>query len=576
MTFINPKTIAYRHKIDEVVKDLHELTVEIKHEELARTVSDLRARIYEPFMFVIVGEVKAGKSSFINALLDANGKEVCKVSPAPMTDTIQQIMYGEEEATITINPFLKKVTMPVEILKEIAIVDTPGTNTIVANHQEITEQFIPACDMTVFVFEAKNPYRQSAWEFFDFIHDEWRRKVVFVLQQKDLMSPEDLAINVNGVREHAIKKGVTQPQIFAVSAKMELDGKYDESGFSNVRDYIKTHITGGKASALKLVNNVDTCLNINDRIKNGLNLRSKQWSSDMDFRSEVRQTLDKQEQRSKNQVATLVENVLANYDRIARKTEEELKMGLSFPSMLKRSFSSIFNKSASSEVWFGDLSKDLETRMNNELRNKLNDGVVELADSIRQMATMIDLKVQNNRTVLDGSQENIFEEISQRRGMIIKDLQENFSRFMSRSENFTDENLFANTKSMSPNVATGSGLAVIGMILAALTKSVIFDVTGGILTTVGLIFAGASVTFQRGKVLNSYNQEIQKGRDQLENELKEKLGLYISNIKQRINANFTNFDALLYQEENQVKLLNEKRNALDNRLLNMKRELINA
>jgi GTP-binding protein EngB required for normal cell division len=573
MSFINPKTIAYRHKIDEVVKDLHELTVEIKHEDLARTVSDLRARIYEPFMFVIVGEVKAGKSSFINALLDADGKEVCKVSPAPMTDTIQQIMYGEEEAVITINPFLKKVTMPVEILKEIAIVDTPGTNTIVANHQTITEQFIPACDLTVFVFEAKNPYRQSAWEFFDFIHAEWRRKVIFILQQKDLMPADDLTINMNGVREHALTKGVTNPQIFAVSAKMELDGKYDESGFSNVRDYIKTHITGGKASALKLKNNVDTCLNINERIKNGLNLRNKQWALDMDFRGEVRQTLDKQEQRSNNQVATLVENILANYDKIARHTEEELRGGLSFPSMLKRSFSSVFNKSASSEVWFADLSKNLETRMNNELRNKLNDGVIELADSIRQMATMIDLKVQNNRMVLDGSQENIFEEITQRRGLIIKDLQESFSRFMSRSENFTDEALFANQKSMSPNVATGSGLAVIGMILAALTKSVIFDVTGGILTTVGLIFAGASATFQRSKVLNSFSQEIKKGRDQLENELKEKLGLYIKNIKQRINTNFTNFDTLLVQEEGQIKVLSNKQSTLNNRLENMKKEL---
>ncbi|MBK7009342.1 MAG: dynamin family protein [Saprospiraceae bacterium] len=34
---------------------------------------------------------------------------------------------------------------------------TPGTNTIVAHHQEITEKFIPYSDLIVFVFEAKNP-----------------------------------------------------------------------------------------------------------------------------------------------------------------------------------------------------------------------------------------------------------------------------------------------------------------------------------------------------------------------------------------------------------------------------------
>ncbi|MEM6697167.1 MAG: dynamin family protein, partial [Bacteroidota bacterium] len=176
----------YRTQISEIVKDLHDLTVNIGHQELAQTVSELRNRIDEPYMFVIVGEVKAGKSSFVNALLETD-KEIAKVAPQPMTDTIQQILYGEEEKTIVVNEHLKKIYEPIEILKEIAIVDTPGTNAIIRHHQEITERFIPASDLIVFVFEAKNPYRQSAWDFFDFINDEWRKKIIFVLQQKDLM-----------------------------------------------------------------------------------------------------------------------------------------------------------------------------------------------------------------------------------------------------------------------------------------------------------------------------------------------------------------------------------------------------
>jgi ribosome biogenesis GTPase A len=108
-------------------------------------------------MFVIVGEVKVGKSSFINALLQTT-TEICKVAPSPMTDTIQQIVYGPEYMEISISPVLKRITYPEEILKEIAIVDTPGTNTIVQHHQEITEKFIPVSDLVMFVFEAKNPY----------------------------------------------------------------------------------------------------------------------------------------------------------------------------------------------------------------------------------------------------------------------------------------------------------------------------------------------------------------------------------------------------------------------------------
>jgi predicted GTPase len=165
-----------RNQINLIVGELHELTKVIGHHELQQTIQDLKERINEPFMFVIVGEVKAGKSSFINALLDTD-KEICKVAPSPMTDTIQQIVYGDEESITILSPYLKRITQPVDILKEIAIVDTPGTNTIVAHHQEITEQFIPASDLIIFVFESKNPYRQSAWDFFNYIHADWRKKI---------------------------------------------------------------------------------------------------------------------------------------------------------------------------------------------------------------------------------------------------------------------------------------------------------------------------------------------------------------------------------------------------------------
>ena len=66
--------------INENIKPHHELLVNavqelvltsdvIGHNELSKTISDIAQRIEDPFMFVIVGEVKAGKSSFINALL---------------------------------------------------------------------------------------------------------------------------------------------------------------------------------------------------------------------------------------------------------------------------------------------------------------------------------------------------------------------------------------------------------------------------------------------------------------------------------------------------------------------------
>lgn len=567
----NQSLKTYRVKIDDLVRQLHDLTVQIGHTELANTVSDLRNRINEPFMFVIVGEVKAGKSSFVNALL-GTGKEICKVAPQPMTDTIQQILYGETEEIISINENLKKIFQPIDILKEIAIVDTPGTNAIIKHHQEITENFIPASDLIVFVFEAKNPYRQSAWDFFDYIHADWRKKIVFVLQQKDLMNESDLNVNINGVKDYAAKKGIMEPNVFAVSAKQEIEGDETNSGFLPIRGYIADNITGGKAPVLKLQNNIKTSKNINERIYRGVLDRKQQNLADKEFRLDIKGTLEEQAIKSNKQVATLVENLLGGYDKITRKTEDELKAGLSFGSLLKRQFSSMFTSGTSAKDWLDQLTKNFETDLNTILKDKLNDGVVDLAESIQQMAKIIDLKIQSSQTILKNNHE-IFSAIAEKRSNILRELQAAFKNFLSRSENFADQELFPDSDDLMPNMAAGGGIAVIGIILATVTNGMVFDITGGVLSTIGLLFAGVSVGLKRRKVINGFQAEIAKGRLRIEEEVSGKLNRYVKHIKNRIDANFGSFDEMLTNEEKQIASLENKHKALEGSLEEMALEL---
>ena len=561
---LNQHTQALRVQVEDLVKDLQNLSQEIGHRELAATVGELRNRMSEPYMFVIVGEVKAGKSSFVNALLDA-GRDICAVAPQPMTDTIQQILYAEKEEVIVVNPYLKKVFLPVDILRDIAIVDTPGTNSIVEKHQEITERFIPASDLVIFVFEAKNPYRQSAWDFFDFIHRDWHKKIIFVLQQKDLMSPEDLAVNERGLYDYAVKKGMSQPAIFATSAKAELEGRYDQSGFSPVRDYIRTHVTGGRGAALKLKNNLSTSRNILDRIRTDLDTRAEQFRADTAFRDDIYQTLDNQEKKSNHHVTQLIENLLNGYDRITKNIGEELADGLSFPSMLIRSVKGIFRKQSSIRDWLDELTKKLELNLNGELKIKLNEGVVDLADSVQQMAKMIDLKIRAGSTVVK-SDTYIFEDIADKRAAVLRELQDAFARFMSRSENFSDERLFPENAAVSPNIAAGSGAAIVGVILATVTKITVLDVTGGILTGIGLLFAGITAGLQRRKIVNGYQEEIARGRQRMNEALDTKLHAYVGTIKGRIRDNFTELDALLENEKTQIARFNEAYASLNGRL----------
>jgi ribosome biogenesis GTPase A len=98
-------------------------------------------------LFVIVGEVKSGKSSFINALL---GDEICEVAPDPCTAVIQELVYGPSRDSVMLGEQWERVFLPAPVLRDISIVDTPGTNSIINNHQTITQKYIPQSDLAIF------------------------------------------------------------------------------------------------------------------------------------------------------------------------------------------------------------------------------------------------------------------------------------------------------------------------------------------------------------------------------------------------------------------------------------------
>lgn len=574
MSMFSPKSKPIdqiKDGVKETAEEFVSLTKDIGHKELVETSEDVLQHISDPYLFVIVGEVKAGKSSFINALLQSD-KEICKVAPSPMTDTIQQVTYGEEESEIIINQYLKKIYQPVEILKEISIVDTPGTNTIIEHHQEITERFVPAADLIVFVFEAKNPYRESSWKFFDYISEEWWKKVIFVLQQKDLLDEHDLNINKRGVEEHAKKKGISDPKVFCVSAKRELEGLSHESGYPDLRAYIEHNLLQGKAPVLKQQNNLSTLLNIHDKLDNGLQIRKDQYDADMAFRADIRETLDSQEVKTAKQVDILVENLIGAYDRVTQPRVEELKKGLGFFSMIGKSFKSTFGSQDSPKKWLDGVLNGIENDLNSTLKEKLNDGVVDIADSIQQMGKMVDLKLRHSTTILKDDHE-IFSDIAEKRANVLKELQASFSNFLNSTDNFYDKEIANASDSIAPNLAAASGITAVGIILAAVTNGMVFDITGGVLTTAGLLFAGVSLGFKRRKILGDFADEVAKGKERFHTEVSKSLKAYVNRIKERIDSNFNKFDQHLTKEGADIKNYGGRLNTLQDKIQTLTKDL---
>jgi small GTP-binding protein len=176
----------------------------------------------ELFLLVVAGEFNAGKSAFINALL---GSARLEEGVTPTTTRIHLLRYGEAAGCEPAGAALDVVTAPVELLREIQIVDTPGTNAIEREHEAITRDFVPRSDLVLFVTSADRPFTESERAFLEGIRD-WGKKIVVVINKIDILeTPAEVAAVRAFVGRNAAALLGAEPPIFAVSARRALRAK---------------------------------------------------------------------------------------------------------------------------------------------------------------------------------------------------------------------------------------------------------------------------------------------------------------------------------------------------------------
>ena len=243
--------------------------------EAVAIVDNLVASLKEPFVFVVVGEVNVGKSTFLNALF---GQDFSRTGVMPTTGKILFFKHGPEHLIIPITDTLDEVQVPAEFLRDFHIVDTPGTNSIENEHQEITERFVPISDLVIFVFSAMNPWGASAWQFLDKVHKHWMRNVIFVIQQCDLRSAEEMSVIIDYMGQLARQRYGRDFPIFPVSAKkaylarssgLDREKLMQESGFHGLESHIST-LVGQNATRL---NKLGSSVRISQQLLNQLNER---------------------------------------------------------------------------------------------------------------------------------------------------------------------------------------------------------------------------------------------------------------------------------------------------------------
>lgn len=167
-------------------------------------------------------QFNSGKSTFINALV---GQKVCPDGVLPTTDLVNVLRYGARPSESFVSERVKTTRLPNSWLRVTNIVDTPGTNAVLTQHQEITEQFVPKSDFVVFVTSVDRPFSESERQFLAQI-SEWRKKVLLVVNKADaLKSDADKKRIRSFVSEHAKQVLKSDPPIFFVSSRAALEAK---------------------------------------------------------------------------------------------------------------------------------------------------------------------------------------------------------------------------------------------------------------------------------------------------------------------------------------------------------------
>ncbi|MFA9372718.1 MAG: dynamin family protein [Poseidonibacter sp.] len=198
-----------------------------------------------PMEVAITGQFSAGKSTFLNALLSRN---ILPTGITPVTSKVNFINYGEEyKLKITyysgaqeyapiesISDFtdqrqdemkdIKYLTLyaPMDILKDISFVDTPGLNSQSQGDTDTTRSVLRDVGGIIWLTLIDNAGKLSEAEVLEEYMEHFKDKSLCVLNQKDKFTPEQVETTTKYVSE---KFGKYFAQVTPISAKMALDSR---------------------------------------------------------------------------------------------------------------------------------------------------------------------------------------------------------------------------------------------------------------------------------------------------------------------------------------------------------------
>jgi len=485
--------------------------------EALTTLQEAILQLDELFLLVVVGEFNAGKSALVNALL---GERVLPEGATPTTSRVTLVKWGEKAGEQVVDENFSIYTYPLPLLKELNIVDTPGTNAVIRYHERLTDEFVPRSDLVLFTTSADHPLTESERQFLERIL-AWGKKVVFALNKADIIEDESALQEVRSfVLKHATKVLGDTPEFFPVSARLaqralsEADSGQRQqlrvaSGLDALEQYITSTLDDTTRLRLKFSNPLGVADNIITQAANSTQSQTEDLKEDLKTAASLESTLTDYERDLQNELRPR----LAEMENILHRLEQR---GLDF-------FDTTIRLTRIQDLMRGDkVRSEFEQRVLADVPQQIEDQVQRLIDWLVQKDLQewqrVMAYVQRRRAL---HTEHIVGDGIEPREMRRRELIDSMGKTVQRIVDTYDRDREASELAAHVETAVAQtallevGAVGLGALVTAAVLSTSLDITGilaaGTLAIVGLFV----IPYKRKQAKDSFKEKMTKLRENL-------------------------------------------------------------
>ncbi|HAE83320.1 MAG TPA: dynamin [Ktedonobacter sp.] len=541
------------------------------------TLEQVLASLDELFLLVIVGEFNAGKSALINALLRA---PVLEEGVTPTTAKITKVRYGVENQRVQLDRDTVEQCYPADFLRNISIVDTPGINAVLREHERMTKEFIPRSDLILFVTSADRSFTESERQFLESIRG-WGKKVLIVLNKADLLRTTADVIQVTSfIDENCRKLLGFQPEIFPVSV-LEAQQSHTAMGHEAIRlwessrigaleDYLFLKLDEGERARLKLLSPLGVLQRLSAEIQGAVEQRASLLTEDertvRAIEGNLQQYRKEMEENFSHRLGEIENIVLEMGQRGDRFFDDTMRLTRSLELIRADKIRQQFE-----ETVIGDSA----ARIDGMVRD-LTDWLTDQEQKFRQFTLeYVDRRRKESSVRDDQMIGSINRQFDYNRNTLLRAVFEKASELVKAYDRQQEAEIYSKElqKAVVQTLVVGAGGLTLGTIGAATAAAVGFtflDLTGITAGVVVVILGIFILPARKASAKRKFDEKMQELRQRLHNLMNEQFNKELNGSIQRVYDALAPYIRFVHTEQEKVTSIRQQITPIEADIMKLK------